>query len=73
MVQQGELGEREAVEGRELFLLVERGQRQGGEYRKNTSAESRRRERKRVETTHKGLNKKRRNEKGEGFNTIKTL
>ena len=29
-MQRGELGEREAMEGRELFLLVERGQRCGG-------------------------------------------
>ena len=29
MVQRGELGEREAMEGRELFLLAERGQKLG--------------------------------------------
>ena len=29
MVRRGELGEREAMESRELFLLVERGWRQG--------------------------------------------
>ena len=28
-MQRGELGEREAVDSRELFLLVDRGQRQG--------------------------------------------
>ena len=36
MAWKGELGEREAVEGRELFLLVEKRQRWGGEYRKLT-------------------------------------
>ena len=37
MVWRSELGEREAVEGRELFLLMERRQRWGGEYRKSTT------------------------------------
>ena len=32
----GELGEREATEGRELFLLVERGRRRG-EYGKSSA------------------------------------
>ena len=35
-VQRGELGENEAVEGWELFLLVDRGRRCGGEYGKST-------------------------------------
>ena len=49
MVQRGELGEREATEGRELFLLVERTE-MGGEYRKSTHPGSNWRERERVET-----------------------
>ena len=37
VAQKGELGEREATEGRELFLLVESGRIQGGgKYRKST-------------------------------------
>ena len=32
----GELGERKAMEGTELLLWVERGWRQGAEYRKST-------------------------------------
>ena len=39
MALNGELGEKETTEGRELLLLVERGQRrrrEGGEYGKST-------------------------------------
>ena len=47
MAQRGELGEREAVEGRELFLPAERGRRQGREYRKSTPPLAKQLERKR--------------------------
>lgn len=36
IVQRGELGETEAAEGKELFVLEKRGWRQGREYRKST-------------------------------------
>ena len=56
--------EREAAEGRELFLFPERG--------KHPLPESSWRERERVETPARNC-KKGREEKGEGFNTIKAL
>ena len=74
MAQRGELGEREAAEGRELFLLAERGQRWGGggevckKHLPKAAGEK-------VEKWKQpqGLNKKERKEKGKGLNSIKTL
>ena len=57
-MQRGELGEREAREGRELFLLSEREQRQRGEYRKCTAPESSWRERERLEAPIRELKRK---------------
>ena len=74
--------EKETEEGRELFLLTEKGWRQRGEYRKSTLPESSWREKERVETPIRNLTRKeerrkekgeRRKEKGEGLNTIKTI
>ena len=64
MAWRGELGEREATESRELFLLVERGQRWGRVREKHW------RESGKVETAVGTEQKK---EKGEGLNSIKTL
>ena len=64
MVQRGELGKREAVEGRELFLLAERtdpGGRVQESIHTHTTPESKWREKK----VCKGLNKKGRKEKEE--------
>ena len=71
MARRGELEEREAAEGKELFLLVERGQRQGlgGAYGKPPPRSSWR-ESGKVKTAT-GTELKR--EKGEGLNSIKTL
>ena len=73
MVWRGELGEREAVEGRELFLLMERRQRWGGEYRKSTPHPKAAGEKVLKWKQLQGLNKKGRKEKGEGLNSIKIL
>ena len=72
MARRGELGEIEAEEGRELFLIAERGWRQGRVQEKHFLRKQLERKRK-SGNTHKGLNKKGRKEKGEGLNTIKTL
>ena len=76
-MQRGELGEREGTEGRELFLLVERGQGRGLDRIRekqpphtHTKAAGEKVEKwKQLQ----GLNKKGRKEKGEGLNSIKTL
>ena len=67
-MQRGELGEREAREGRELFLLSEREQRQRGEYRKCTAPESSWRERERLEAPIRELKEREKRERrGSGY------
>ena len=59
--------EKETEECREMFLLTDKGWRQGGEYRKSTLPESSWREKERVETPIRDLTRKeeRRKKKGE--------
>ena len=74
--QRGELEEREATEGRELFLLVGKGQGAGRVQEKHphTQFEAAGLERKcKCGNRHKGLNKKGKKEKEEGLNSIKNL
>ena len=68
MVQRGELGEREAVEGRELYLLAERGQRWGKSTGKSAPHPKKKAAGEKVEKWNQsqGWNKKKgRREKGE--------
>ena len=51
MAQRGELGEKEATEGRELFLFAERGWRHGEGYKKSIPPKSSWRERERVDAS----------------------
>ena len=72
MAQRNEVGEREAVEGREQFLFAERGQRWGESVGKAPPPKA---AGKKVEKWKQPqrLNKEERKEKGEGLNSIKTL
>ena len=72
MGQRGEVGEREATEGRELFLLAGRGWRRWESTGKAPHPKSSWRESGKVETVI-GTEKKGRKEKGDGLNSIKTI
>ena len=70
-MQRGELGERETTEGRELFLLAERGQRLGLEgVREKQPSPKAAGEKVEKWKQPQGLNKKGRKEKGEGLSPI---
>ena len=72
-MQRGELGERETTEGKELFLLAERGRRWQGEYGKSTPPPKVAGEK--VEECKQPQGTEQKKEKGErrGLNSIKTL
>ena len=69
--QRGEMGERDAMEGRKLFLLAERGWGQWGRVQEKHSTQKEL-DRK-SGNTHKGLNKRGRKEQEQSLNLIRSL